>query len=84
MKKFETDITKIVLENCGDRDDIADDVINYIETELAYPQIVEAMKHLELLTPGGSEFHNDPKRCYLFVKDLIDGQHKKILSLLKK
>ena len=27
------------------------------------------IKLFELLTPGGSEFYNDPDRCYRFAKD---------------
>jgi len=31
------------------------------------------MRHLESLTPGGSEFHNDPTRCVLWATQQREG-----------
>ena len=28
---------------------------------------------LESLTPGGSEFHNDPERCFAYIQDIKSG-----------
>ena len=33
------------------------------------------------LTPGGSEFVNEPQRCFDFVKEREDFKHKKIVEL---
>ena len=33
-----------------------------------------AMKALEELTPQGSEFYEDPKRCYAHVRERLDHQ----------
>jgi len=33
----------------------------------------EVCKALESLTPGGSEFHDDPKRCLAWIKDRLSG-----------
>lgn len=43
-----------------------------------------AIKLLEMLTPQGSEFYNDPLRCYHHVKDRFDSNHKMILKLKKE
>src|ERR1700721_1554837 len=37
--------------------------------EKCKPRELEAMRALESLTPSGSEFVNDPKRCAEFAKD---------------
>ncbi len=34
------------------------------------------MKILESLTPGGSEFVDDPERCARYIRDLIDSGHQ--------
>jgi len=39
---------------------------------------------LQKLTPGGSEFFNDPLRCYEHIKDRFISQHKVILNLHKE
>lgn len=43
-----------------------------------------AMRILEILTPGGSEFYNDPVRCYQHIKDRFDSNHKLIIKLTKE
>ncbi len=35
---------------------------------------------LEGLTPGGSEFANDPERCAAYVRDTIEHQHRMIIK----
>jgi hypothetical protein len=35
---------------------------------------VRAMSWLEALTPGGSEFHNDPQHCYTHVRRRLDSK----------
>ena len=42
----------------------------------------KAQKLLESLTPGGSEFANDPEYCVKYVKEFEVDQHKKIMSLI--
>lgn len=32
----------------------------------------ELVKELEKMTPGGSEFHNDPGRCLEFIQERQD------------
>lgn len=39
---------------------------------------------LESLTPGGSEFVNNPQGCYGYVKQLIESQHKRILLVTEQ
>jgi len=47
-------------------------------------QINQAAYDLLLsLTPGGSEFVNDPERCCGFVKDRMDFLHRKNIELIK-
>ena len=47
-------------------------------------QINQAAYDLLLsLTPGGSEFVNDPERCCEFVKDRMDFLHRKNIELIK-
>lgn len=44
-------------------------------------------KFLESLTPGGSEFHNDPIRCFSIIKEAMQGAEtilKKIIAATKK
>ncbi len=41
-------------------------------------------KQLVGLTPGGSEFVDDPKRCADFVKDRRDSQHKLLIESAKE
>lgn len=40
-----------------------------------------AMKILESLTPGGSEFYNDPQRCAEFIREQMEAMKKTILQL---
>jgi len=41
----------------------------------------EALKRqLEALTPGGSEFHDSPQRCILWIKERLDNQKKLIVK----
>ncbi|KKM83233.1 hypothetical protein LCGC14_1311400 [marine sediment metagenome] len=35
-----------------------------------------AMEILESLTPGGSEFYNDPERCGRYIRNLINFGHQ--------
>lgn len=42
------------------------------------------VKLLESLTPGGSEFYNDPEYCVKYVKDLIASFPKMLLEERKK
>jgi hypothetical protein len=44
--------------------------------------INKAMKLLESLTPGGSEFHNNPQRCHDYVKERMKFQKDKIKKLI--
>ena len=44
----------------------------------------EAMRALESLTPGGSEYVGDPKRCVYFVKEAQAMQHRVILAWAKR
>lgn len=47
-------------------------------------QINQAAYDLLLsLTPGGSEFVNDPERCCEFVKERISFLHRKVIELTK-
>jgi hypothetical protein len=39
---------------------------------------------LQSLTPGGSEFADDPARCAAFVKEKIERQHQQIIELAKR
>jgi len=48
----------------------------------AAPELIKAQKLLESLTPGGSEFVNDPEYCVRYVKEFEVDQHKKIMSLI--
>jgi len=36
-------------------------------------EVERLMRHLESLTPGGSEFHNDPTRCVLWATQQREG-----------
>lgn len=42
------------------------------------------MKALEDLTPTGSEFWEDPKRCYEFVKELIANRWRILVETVKQ
>jgi hypothetical protein len=42
-----------------------------------------AMRVLEMLTPGGSEFYNDPVRCYEHIKDRFERNHRMIVESKK-
>ena len=42
------------------------------------------MRVLEALTVGGSEFHDDPKRCYQEIRRVLDYRHKLILRYKKE
>ena len=55
--------------------------LNWLEKSLSLQR--QAMKKLESLTPGGSEFYNDPSRCHEHIKSIIEYQHKMILKNLK-
>lgn len=39
---------------------------------------------LESLTPGGSEYFNDPERCGAYIKAKIQSQHELIKSQVKR
>ena len=41
-------------------------------------------RELEKLTPGGSEFHDEPERCIKWIKDKIKNQHKRYVELKKE
>ena len=42
----------------------------------------KSQKLLESLTPGGSEFENDPEYCVKYIKDFQTSQHKQIVELV--
>jgi len=42
----------------------------------------EAMRWLEALTAGGSEFYDDPENCYFSVRERLDRNHKSIKKLV--
>jgi DNA repair exonuclease SbcCD ATPase subunit len=57
--------------------------LNFIETLLSHiSTLEERVEKLDLvlqsLTPGGSEFVNDPKRCIEYVKDIREDQFRLI------
>lgn len=56
--------------------------VEYLD-ESPQPSNEDAMRVLESLTPGGSEFYNDPERCALFIIDQI-GTMKRVISDLKQ
>jgi hypothetical protein len=39
-------------------------------------QVERLTKALDELTPGGSEFHDDPERCLQFIKDRMTSNGK--------
>jgi hypothetical protein len=41
----------------------------------------DAMKVLESLTPGGSEYYNNPEACAAFIKDHIEGLKRHIVKI---
>ena len=41
-------------------------------------RVVDLEKQLESLTPGGSEFYNDPERCIQWVKDRLATVSKQV------
>ena len=43
-----------------------------------------AIRLLEMLTPQGSEFYNDPLRCYHHIKERFESNHKMIVKLKKE
>jgi hypothetical protein len=43
-----------------------------------------AIRCLEMLTPQGSEFYNDPIRCFEHIQQRFDDSHKRIVGLIKK
>lgn len=42
------------------------------------------MLALELLTAGGSEFHNDPVRCYQDIRHKLEFRHQKIVEAMRQ
>ena len=44
----------------------------------------DAMRALENLTPGGSEYVGDIKRCVEFIKRRQSSQHQRTISLAKR
>jgi hypothetical protein len=58
---------------------LAEKVFELIENE-AKPW----RRALNDLTPGGSEFANDPEECKTFVKRSREAQHRVILSLIER
>lgn len=53
--------------------------------ESEYQERAEAVQRLlENLTPGGSEFVDDPQRCYAFVKDRLLESHRKAVNAIKE
>ena len=41
-------------------------------------EVARLLCHLESLTPGGSEFHNDPARCVAWVRERLSGVIKQV------
>jgi hypothetical protein len=37
---------------------------------------ISAQRYLEDLTPGGSEYHNNPKRCFEWAQGRIESAHR--------
>jgi hypothetical protein len=44
----------------------------------------KAMRALESLTPGGSEFVDEPERCVQAIRHAIDSRRQHILKLTKE
>jgi phospholipid N-methyltransferase len=61
---------------------------NLIDSKPSYEELltsrVNLMRMLESLTPGGSEFYNDPEACVEYVKRVISGIPGIILPLKEK
>lgn len=52
--------------------------------EKCKPTELEAMRALESLTPSGSEFVNDPKRCVNFVREHRETVMRVLVSFKKE
>ena len=52
------------------------------EVDRSRAEMERLTRLLEGLTPGGSEFHDDPDRCAEFARDMMDGAAKQ--ALLRK
>ena len=52
--------------------------------EKCHPRELEAMRALESLTPNGSEFVNDPKRCVEHVREAQASMMRVIIAQKKR
>jgi hypothetical protein len=52
--------------------------------EKCKPRELKAMRALELLTPHGSEYVNDPERCVEFVRESLASQMRQIVRLTRR
>jgi len=52
--------------------------------EKCHPRELKAMRALESLTPGGSEFVNEVERCVEFLRENRTSQMKMIVALTKR
>ncbi len=47
-------------------------------------QLKEQEMLFQSLTPGGSEFVNNPKRCVDWIRDQVDSQHRLLMRALHR
>lgn len=45
---------------------------------------LKAMKALEGLTPGGSEFVNEVETCATFIRQRLDSTHRRLVETVKE
>lgn len=76
--------------HAGDKVKKSMDILYGVEPEKLYSsyQVEEKTKELvllfESLTPGGSEFYNDPKACAAYIKETVQSIPKTILGFKKR
>ena len=75
VEEMEEFLNKYDIEyDCGWRSKI-DDLINGMRAKLG-----ATYRAIESLTPGGSEFHEDPQRCVDHIKQFQDGLYRKMVK----
>jgi hypothetical protein len=62
---------------------VMDSDIEDLILDTVYQAASQYRMALESLTPGGSEFYDDPDRCVSFVKDHDQSQHRHLIELVK-
>jgi len=79
-RQIECDPSSAKCESCDQARSHIDDIfgvtkIKALENRLQQAEIDNAvlLRKIESLTPGGSEFHNDPDKCIQFARDRMDG-----------